>query len=256
MKRYFIEVTYIGTNYAGFQIQDNATTIQVELENALKIFFRQPITLTGSSRTDAGVHAKKNYFHFDMLEATLTSTGKQLVQSVYNLNALLPKDIAIKSIKEVSNDAHSRFSALSRSYIYSINAAKNPFVNETSYFFPYLLDVALLNEAASIVKLQTNFEAFSKKNTQVNNFKCSISESYWLQTQDGQGFQYFVTGNRFLRGMVKALTGTMLRLGIGAISLEQFASIFMDSNTKLVDFSPPSRGLTLEDVAFPTTIFI
>lgn len=256
MKRYFIEVTYIGTSYAGFQIQDNASTIQGEIEKALKVLFRQSITLTGSSRTDAGVHAKQNYFHFDMLETITTAGGKQIETSEYNLNALLPKDIAIRSIREVASDAHSRFNAISRSYIYSITAAKNPFLTDTTYFFPYKLDISLLNEAAAIVKGQTNFEAFSKKNTQVNNFNCSIYNSNWAQTADRQGFQYFVTGNRFLRGMVKALTGTMLRVGTGAISIEQFASIFMDSNNNFVDFSPPSRGLMLESVEFPGTIFI
>ncbi len=256
MKRYFIEVTYIGTSYAGFQIQDNGNTIQGEIEKALKILFREHIALTGSSRTDAGVHAKQNYFHFDIPESTTSASGKHIDASVYNLNALLPKDIAIKGIKEVAIDAHSRFNAISRSYIYSINATKDPFLTETTYFYPYRLDVDLLNEAATIIKSQTNFEAFSKKNTQVNNFNCTIYNSSWAQTEDGQGFQYFVTGNRFLRGMVKALTGTMLRVGTGTISIEQFTSIFIDANSTLVDFSPPSRGLMLETVAFPANIFI
>lgn len=256
MRRYFIEVAYIGTQYSGFQIQQNATTIQGEIEKALLVIFKQPLKLTGSSRTDAGVHAKQNYFHVDIDEDFVPNKLKEFDAYIYNLNALLPNDIVIKNIREVNGEAHSRFSAATRSYIYNISIVKDPFNVSTSYYFPYKMDINLLNEAAAIIKEHLDFEAFSKKHTQVNNFNCTISESIWCQTEDKQGLLYFVTANRFLRGMVKALTGTMLKIGTGHLSIQDLSSIFNERKHNLVDFSPPGKGLMLVGVKYPADIFV
>ncbi len=256
MKRFFIEVAYIGTDYSGFQVQQNASTIQGEVEKALAIIFKKPLQLTGSSRTDAGVHALQNFFHVNIETDLLDKEGKSFQDYAYNLNALLPIDIVIKSIRQVQTTTHSRFSATTRSYIYRMAAQKDPFIYNRSYYFPYKLDIELLNEAADFIKQQTFFEAFSKKHTQVLNFNCQISESKWLHDEGGGGHAYHVTGNRFLRGMVKALTGTMLRVGTGSISMDEFHSIFTENNATLVDFSPPGKGLTLVSVKYPDELYI
>ncbi|HMO62774.1 MAG TPA: tRNA pseudouridine(38-40) synthase TruA [Ferruginibacter sp.] len=251
MNRYFLEISYKGTNYAGVQVQDNANTVQAELEKALSIFFKAPFQLTCSSRTDAGVHALKNYFHFD---SDVLPVFPKLEKAIYNLNALLPPDIVISQIIPVSGNAHSRFDARCREYKYFIYTSKNPFLADRAYFFPYPLDIELLNEAAATIKEYTDFTSFSKRNTQVKTFNCTIFESFW-QLQNGQ-FVYTVRANRFLRGMVRGLVGTMLKLGTGKISLGQFKKIIESQNCTLVDFSVPPQGLFLVDVVYPDNQFL
>lgn len=240
MPRYFIEVAYKGTNYAGFQIQDNANTIQAEVEKALAIYFRENISLTGSSRTDAGVHARQNFFHFDSDEL---STYIDLAKPVYQLNAILPYDVVVKSILLVQDNAHSRFDAISRSYEYNIYQSKDPFLQNTAYFFPFNLNVQLLQQFATELIAHTEFEAFSKRSTQVHTFNCSIYNSEWVVHSDGLIFQ--VTANRFLRGMVKGLVGTMLKCAVKNNSLQQFQGIIKSKDPSKADFSVPSHGLTL-----------
>jgi tRNA pseudouridine38-40 synthase len=167
MPRYFLEVKYKGTGYSGFQIQKNAISIQSVVEHALALVLRSPITLTGSSRTDAGVHAKQNYFHFDVPQEISD-------RAIYSFNSILPKDIAIVSIRKVVDIAHARFDALSRSYIYHLHNYKNPFVEDRSWFYPYPLDISILNEAALIIKDTKDFTSFSKRNSQVKTYICSV----------------------------------------------------------------------------------
>ncbi|MBX3255161.1 MAG: tRNA pseudouridine(38-40) synthase TruA [Chitinophagaceae bacterium] len=236
MPRYFIEVAYKGTAYAGFQVQENAVTIQSELQKALAIFFRQPVPLTGSSRTDAGVHALQNFFHFDL-------EGDIPAKVIYNINAILPPDIAVKNIVPVSNDAHCRFDAVSREYRYFVYHTKNPFLPDRSYFFPYPLNKEKLQEAAAVIKEYTDFTSFSKRNTQVKTFNCSIMESEWQQ--DENGLVYNVKSNRFLRGMVRGLTGTMLQVGRGKIDIPAFRTIIEKRDCTLADFAVPAHGLFL-----------
>ncbi len=245
MSRYFIEVTYKGTKYAGFQVQLNANTIQAEIEKALLIYCRQAFQLTGSSRTDAGVHAKQNYFHFD------NQTGKEFnwEQVAYHLNAILPDDIVIKSINSVSEEKHCRFDALSRTYEYTLYNAKDPFLDDRAYYYPYPLQLDLLNEAAMMIKNTENFETFSKRNTQVQTYICSIFESHW-KTRGEHEIVYTVKGNRFLRGMVRGLVGTMLKVGTKKIDLAEFAAIIQSHNVMLADFSMPAKGLSLINVAY------
>jgi tRNA pseudouridine38-40 synthase len=242
--RYFIEVAYKGTAYAGFQRQENANTIQAEVERALKIYFREAFELTGSSRTDAGVHAFQNFFHLDLTAAD----PEKIAASVYHLNAILPADIVIRSIQLKAADAHCRFDALYRSYAYTLYAEKNPFLADRAFFYPYPLDQEVMQTAADMVMRHNDFAAFSKKNTQAQTTICDIMKSRW--TAENGCLVYHVKGNRFLRGMVRGLVGTMLRVGRGKISLEAFEQIIINGDMQQVDFSTPAHGLTLMEVGF------
>jgi len=265
MPRYFIEVSYKGTVYSGFQVQKNSNTIQSEVEKALKIFFKQTFALTGASRTDAGVHALQNYFHFDVedslsaLKKIYEINGSEgpssfalvtigigediLRKAVYSLNAILPSDIVIKRFFQVDEGTHCRFDAVSREYKYFIYLYKNPFLAERAYYYPYKLDIDKLNEAALLILQYQDFTSFSKRNTQVNNFICKIVKSEWIL--EGDMLVYNVKANRFLRGMVKGLVGTMLGVGTGKISLEKFDDIIKSRNCTKADFSVPAHGLFL-----------
>lgn len=242
--RYFIEVAYLGKAYSGFQVQDNANTVQAEVEKALMIFFRRRFELTGSSRTDAGVNARQNFFHFDDEE----NRGEVFSSAVYHLNAILPPDIMIAEIRAVENNFHSRFDAKSRSYEYVLYNRKDPFLTDRAYYYPYPLEWRLLQEAAAAVAQNTDFKAFSKKNTQVHHYECKIMISEW--SLDGHIWRYRVTGNRFLRGMVRGLVGTMLRVGTGKMGLEAFGEVLQSGDMTQVDFSVPAHGLTLMKVKY------
>src|SRR6476469_2086449 len=191
MSRYFIEVSYKGTRYSGFQIQDNAITVQSAVEKALAVFYKENISLTGSSRTDAGVHARQNFFHFD--------TGTEIKsEHIYNLNAILPPDITVSSIRKVHNEAHCRFDAISRVYKYYIYNKKNPFLNETAWFYPYSINTMLLEQTCAVITGEHNFERFSKRNTQVYTHLCNVKEANWIKNNETLVFT--IEANRFLRG--------------------------------------------------------
>jgi tRNA pseudouridine38-40 synthase len=243
MPRYFLETSYKGTAYSGFQVQKNANSIQAEIEKALSVFFKQNFSLTGSSRTDAGVHALQNYFHFDIEESLFTDSGFNEIRSVYNLNAILPPDIVIKRIFEVDGNMHCRFDAVSREYKYFIFRKKNPFLQDRAFYYPYKIDMELLNKAAELVLLNKDFTSFSKRNTQVKHFICDIKKSIWMQENDT--LVYSVESNRFLRGMVKGLVGTMLRVATHKISIKEFEEIIKNKDCRKADFSVPAKGLFL-----------
>jgi len=245
--RYFLEVSYKGTNYSGFQSQKNANTVQAEMQKALRILFKEEIELTGSSRTDAGVHAQQNYFHFDF-ENELSS------HLLYNLNAILPNDIAVKSLVKVKDDAHCRFDAISREYKYFVYQKKNPFLTDNAFYFPYTLDFDTMQKAASIVKEYSDYTSFSKKNTQVRSFICDINESKWVLNEEC--LIYNVQANRFLRGMVRALTATMLKLGRGKLDIDAFRRIIESKDSALANFAAPAHGLILTKVCFPDNYFV
>ena len=177
MPRYFLEVAYRGTHYSGFQIQDNASSIQQEVEKALEIVFRQPFTLTGSSRTDSGVHALQNYFHFDY-------EGLIDKRVLYNINAILPPDIVMKDIRPVAPDAHCRFDALSREYRYYIYRTKNPFLADRAWFFPYTLDRDKLAAAGALILQHEDFTSFAKRNTQAKTRFCKVLDSGWQEKEN------------------------------------------------------------------------
>jgi len=248
MSRYFIELFYKGTNYAGFQIQRNANSIQAEMEKALTVYFKHEFSLTGSSRTDAGVHALNNYFHFDS-EAFENKQDDELDKAIYHLNAILPDDIVMKKIYKVKDDAHCRFDAISREYKYYIYQHKTPFFSDRAFFFPYRLDIDKLNQAAAVLLNYEDFTSFSKKNTQVKTFQCKLSKSVWQIENELLVFN--VKGNRFLRGMVRGLVGTMLKVGTGKISLNDFCKIIEGKDCSKADFSVPPQGLFLINVAYP-----
>jgi tRNA pseudouridine38-40 synthase len=236
----------LGTHYSGFQVQQNANTIQAEIQRALNIFYRKDFGLTGSSRTDAGVHALQNFFHFDC-DLIIDKAN------LYGLNALLNNDIVIKNIFKVQPDTHCRFDAISRTYHYHIHRKKNPFLFETSYYYPFALNTNLLHQYASLIKGVENFTAFSKRKTQVNHFLCSIEHSSWILENDC--WRYEIKANRFLRGMVKALTGTMLRLAKNNADVSVLEKIIALKDCSRADFSPPSKGLFLTAVKFKPNIF-
>jgi tRNA pseudouridine38-40 synthase len=196
MARYFIELSYDGASFGGFQIQQNVGTVQGALENAMETLFRAPISLTGASRTDAGVHAYQNFLHFD-------TELEVLPKHVYNLNAILPNSVVVKGIYAVPNEAHSRF----------------------------------------------DFESFSKKNTQVNSFQCAITKANW--TMSGSDIQFEIHSNRFLRGMIRGLVGTMVQVGRGQISIQEWHEIVASKDEQRVDFSTPACGLYLSQIIYP-----
>lgn len=242
MHRYFLELSYKGTAYSGFQVQQNAATIQSEVGKALQTLFRDPFALTGSSRTDAGVHALQNFFHFDT---------EQIIENrqLYNLNALLPQDIVVKGIYPVPETAHCRFDAISREYRYFIYDAKDPFLNDRAWLYPYPLDLDLLNEAAALICAYQDFTSFSKRNTQVKTYRCAIEKSEWGK-ENGM-LVYTVRANRFLRGMVRGLVGTMLKVGRKQLTVNDLRDIIDARDVTRADFSTPARGLFLAAVNYP-----
>lgn len=241
MKRYFIELSYLGAGYAGFQVQENAATIQGEVEKALAVFLRRKVLLTGSSRTDTGVHALQNYFHTD---TDMEMDGKLL----YGLNSLLPAGIAVRSITQVEEGSHCRFDAIWRQYAYIIYAEKDPFREGRGYYYPFELDMEEMNIAARVVMKYHDFSAFAKRNSQVSTYRCTIFDSVW---EEREGCKvYRVRANRFLRGMVRGLVGTMLKVGRKKITVDQFRMIIENRNSGEVDFAVPGKGLYLEKVQF------
>jgi tRNA pseudouridine38-40 synthase len=246
MSRFFLELSYKGTSYSGFQVQENANTVQAEVEKALAVLLREKVSCTGSSRTDAGVHAFQNYFHFDFDGLIPTGTS-------YRLNAILPADIAVKSLWLMAPGAHCRFDAVARRYQYVLYERKDPFLEDRAWFYPYPLDTAILNEASLQVLQSVDFTSFAKRNSQVKTFDCRIMESAWERTADG--WIYRVQANRFLRGMVRGLVGTMLQAGRGKLSLEQFKAVIDGKNNQEADFSAPGKGLYLVEVIYPSGYF-
>jgi tRNA pseudouridine38-40 synthase len=240
--RYLLEVAYKGTRYAGSQAQSNAHTIQSNIEDALAVIYRQPVALTGSSRTDAGVHARQNFYHFDAPDIAVEN------KHVYNLNAILPNDIVIKNIKPVEPDFHARFLATSRLYHYHIYQQPNPFRQELALYYPFTLDFGKLQEAAIVLMVYEDFTSFSKRNTQAHTRLCHIMQSQWVM--EGDEWVYQVRANRFLRGMVRALVATMLQVGRGKITIAQFRKIIEGKDCTLADFSAPPHGLYLQQVSY------
>lgn len=251
MPRYFLDVSYTGAGYAGFQVQQNAVTVQSQVESALSVYFRETFELTGSSRTDAGVHALRNWFHFD---EGGQRTVEQMKEAVYHLNAILPADIVVLGIHPVREEAHARFDALSRTYEYLIYNRKDPFIRDHGHFYPYPLHLERLNEAAAELMKHSDFSAFSKKNTQVRHMHCEVRESHWRR--EDHRWVYHVRGNRFLRGMVRGLVGTMLHVGRGKWTLDEFIRHIEGRNPMNTDFSVPGKGLTLQEVEYPEALFL
>lgn len=246
--RYFLEFNYRGTAYNGWQKQNNALGVQQVLEEALAKILRMPVELTGSSRTDAGVHAEQQFAHFDLTEAVADAD-----LLVYKLNALIPRDVAVQRIIPVGSEVHSRFAATHRKYEYRITYQKNPFLADLATQMRRNLDVSLMNEAAALLLVHNDFESFSKIHTNVNNFRCTITESRWVES--GEMLVFHVKANRFLRGMVRALVGTMLEVGRRKITVHDFEQIILSRNRKNAGAQAPAEGLFLVEVGYPGSLF-
>lgn len=241
--RYFIQFAYNGTNYHGWQLQPQAISVQQVLTKAVNVLFRNDFELVAAGRTDAGVHAKLMYAHFD----TDAVFDKQLM--VQKLNSFLPEDITVFNFFEVANDAHARFDAVSRSYEYHINTFKNSFLKNLSYYQFRNLDIEKMNEAAKILLQYEDFECFSKTHTDVFTFNCNITTAYW--EKNGSQLIFHISANRFLRNMVRAIVGTMLNVGMGKISVNDVHEIIKSKNRGKAGFSVPAHGLYLTQVVYP-----
>ena len=246
--RYFMDITYRGTSFSGWQIQPNGITVQEEIEKALSLLLREAISVTGSGRTDAGVHASQQIAHFDFIQQVDTT------QLTYKLNSLLHKDIAINSIRPVIADANARFSAVSRTYHYHIHRKKDPFKLGLSYYFNPELNTMLLQEACEIIKGWQNFECFSRVHTEVNHFNCDIFEARWDQSEDNSMF--VISANRFLRGMVRAVVGTLIDVGLGKTTTMELKEILQSNDRSKAGRAVPAEGLYLQQVTYPADIYL
>lgn len=246
--RYFLKISYLGTHYHGWQRQDNAISIQSAIEEALAQVLRQSITLFGSSRTDAGVHAKEQYAHVDLEHPV------DVHQLRYQINALLPPSIAITDIRGVQETAHARFDALSRVYTYRIVQEKSPFLEEISYWLRNKPPISPMNQGASFLCGIHNLENFSKKNKgAIITHQCHVITAFW-EEQPGQ-ILFTIQANRFLRGMVRIIVSTLLQVGYGKLSLPNLIGMIRDKNDHRVQSLVPPCGLTLEKVYYPNKIF-
>jgi tRNA pseudouridine38-40 synthase len=243
LHRYIIEVMYLGTAFHGSQLQATTDTVQLQLNKALTTIFRRPIETYGASRTDEGVHARCNFYHFDM---ALVPTADIL----YRLNAVLPEALSIVKIYIPANpEMNVRFDALSRRYRYRIYPGRNPFLVGRALYYPYRIDLPLLQQTAAVLKEYTDFETFAKRHSQTKTFRCIIMQSYW--EEQGDELHYIVEANRFLRGMVRGLVGTQLRAARGKYGLEEFRSIIEAKDCTRADFSVAGHGLYLEQITYP-----
>jgi len=242
IQKYFLEISYLGTNYFGWQFQKNAITVQQKITEALEIYLKHPVKVLASGRTDTGVHAKQQFVQF--------CTSNPITEKIIiALNALLPYDISVKNIYKVPENASARFDALKRKYVYSITRFKNPFYNHLAYFFPFELNLDIMNQACEII-LQTNdFECFCKLGSNYKHHHCTVYECFWEHSDEL--ILFHITANRFLRGMVRAIVGTLMDVGQNKISLEKFRDIIQSKKRSNAGRNVPPQGLTLLNVWYP-----
>ncbi|MCX6272338.1 MAG: tRNA pseudouridine(38-40) synthase TruA [Bacteroidetes bacterium] len=251
MNRYFIRISYRGTNYHGWQIQPNAITVQAIVGEALTRILRQSISTTGCGRTDTGVHASMFYFHFDLEEKLAENEANKLC---HRLNAYLPTDISVYSIRIVTPEAHARFSALARTYQYMITTRKDPFLEGYAWHYHFApLDIVKLNQGASIILEYNDFACFSKKDTDIVGTQCVLMQSFWLEKNDL--LIYTVKANRFLRNMVRAIVGTLVEIGRSKWDKEKLRHILESRDRCQAGESVPACGLYLTEVTYPSEIF-
>lgn len=243
VKRYFITFSYDGTNYHGWQVQPNGISVQGELQRVLSTLLRQEIAITGAGRTDAGVHALKMVAHFDYDGVV------DCEQLAYKMNRMLPQDISVSKIDEVSTDMHARFSATERTYHYYIHTRKDPFQRAYSCYIHYPLDFELMNRAGKILTGYDDFGAFCKAHSDVKTTLCRVTRAEWIQTGDTTWY-FEITANRFLRNMVRAVVGTLIDVGRGRLTLEEFRSVIEGKHRSDAGESMPGNALFLEDVKY------
>ena len=240
--RYFIKLAYNGTNYHGWQYQPKATSVQENLNKALQVILNSDINIMGAGRTDTGVHAKEMYAHFDF------ETPINIQSLIHKLNSFLTKDIVIYDIIPVHDEAHARFDASKRTYEYRINTFKDAFLEDKSWYYHHDLDIDLMNEASKILFNHTDFQCFSKVNTDVNTFECTIFEAHWKK--ENNTIVFTISANRFLRNMVRAIVGTLVNIGLHKISLDDFNEIIKSKNRDKAGFSVPAHGLYLTKIEY------
>lgn len=241
--RYFIKFSYNGTSYHGWQSQPNAISVQETLTKAVSVILNETIELMGAGRTDTGVHAKMMFAHFD------TQNPFEATVIVQKLNSYLPKDIAVFNIIPVHADAHARFDATQRTYEYHIHNFKDAFLNEQSWYYHSLLDLDLMNKAAAELLMHTDFQCFSKVNTDVNTFNCKITQAFWQC--NGNQLVFTISADRFLRNMVRAIVGTLINIGLHKITIDDFTNIIASKDRSEAGFSVPAHGLYLTDIRYP-----
>lgn len=244
MYRYFVFFSYDGTRYHGWQIQPNANTVQQELQKALSLLLRRDIEVVGAGRTDTGVHARKMAAHFDWDGELLDCT-----QSIYRLNRILPQDIAVTDMRFVETDMHARFSATARTYHYYIHLGKMPFERHYSLQVNYPLDFEKMNEAAEMFLHHDDYQAFCKTGGDNKTTICHVTQARWVQTSPDTWY-FEITANRFLRNMVRAVVGTLIDIGRGKMSIEQFVSLLHGGTRSDAGESMPAKALFLENVEY------
>ena len=244
MNRYFVTLSYDGTRYHGWQIQPNGVSVQERLQEALSTLLRKPVAVTGAGRTDAGVHARMMVAHFDWEDDAID--GRQLA---YKLNRLLPFDIAVNKVEAVSIEMHARFSATSRMYRYYIHTMKDPFQRAYSCEIHYPLDFSKMNEAAQVLMTYEDFGAFCKSGADVKTTLCQVTKAEWVQTSPTTWY-FEIRANRFLRNMVRAVVGTLIEVGRGRLSLDDFKRVIEGKQRSDAGESMPGNALFLEDVVY------
>jgi tRNA pseudouridine38-40 synthase len=245
--RYFYEISYLGTAYNGWQSQTNATGVQSIVENALSTIIREPTPIVASGRTDTGVHCMQQFFHADITREF--DRDKLIMQ----LNSFLPKDISIRSIRKVKPEASARYDARERTYIYKITRRKDPLLAGYSYYYFKAVDIKTMNKAAALLVGTRDFQTFSKVKTDVNHFVCTIKSAKW--NQNGDLLVFTIVANRFLRGMVRGVVGTLLDVGSGKYSLKDFREILKSKDRKQAGANVPPEGLYLAKVKYPSSVF-
>lgn len=245
--RFFLLLSYLGTNYSGWQIQENAPSVQGEIEKALSLLLREKIRVTGAGRTDTGVHAHCFYAHFD--SSHMHWEAGQADSFLFKLNHILPDDIAVRGLYPVPPNAHARFDALSRTYAYHIMRQKNPFMQGRAWFMERPLHLDSMKEATAKLKEHTDFGCFVKANSQVKTHICHIMHAAWSVQDDSLVFE--IQADRFLRNMVRAIVGTLVDVGLGKLDPEAFARIIESKDRRRAGYSAPGCGLYLMDIAYP-----
>jgi tRNA pseudouridine38-40 synthase len=245
--RYFVELSYNGKEYHGWQIQPNATSVQEAIENALSVLLAEKITVVGCGRTDTGVHAIQYYLHFDIKNKI------DISKIIFKLNAFLSNSIVVHDLFLVTKKDHARFSAVSRTYEYRIYLGKNPFLQDTTWqVLSKNFDLNKLNDASKILYKFINFKAFSKSNTDVSTYDCIINNAEWIK--EGNHLTFHITANRFLRNMVRAIVGTLLNVGLDKISISDFKNIIEGKDRTKAGASVKAQGLFLTKVNYPKFI--
>ncbi len=250
MRRFFITLSYNGKNYCGWQIQPNGISVQQTLQESLSTIMRQEIDVVGAGRTDSGVHARNMIAHFDWEQDDFDAHDL-----IMKLNRFLPKDIAIHSIKEVELHAHARFSALSRTYSYTITQHKDPYLHEYKHRIYFNPDIELMNRLSEILLETEDFTSFSKLHTDVKTNICNVKQAYWSETNDGD-YVFTIQADRFLRNMVRSIVGTLLQAGRGKLDEEGFRQIIAAKDRGAAGESAPAHALFLEKVEYPEEIWI